>query len=155
MLSLRSYFLGTNDAIQNYEVSTSQDRLGAMLDRVHSALPETVVLVSTLIPNLNAATQANIDIMNAAIPAMVQQRADAGELVYLADMDNGYITDADITTSDGTHPTDGMRTAYSAHKLLSDLNLKRATSKWRMCGILPSNKSTPIVGSLLPGSSLV
>lgn len=99
---------GTNDAIQNYEVSTAQNRLGTMIDRINSALPNTVVLVSTMIPNLNAATEANIETINAAMPAMVKQRSDAGALVYLADMHTGYITDADITKSDGTHPTDGM-----------------------------------------------
>lgn len=104
-------------------MSTAQDRLAVMIDRINSALPDTVVLVSTLIPNLNTVANANINIINAAIPAMVQERADAGALVYLADMNNGYITDADITQSDGTHPTDGMRTTPSTHKLLSDLHL--------------------------------
>ena len=79
-----------------------------MIDRINIALPRTVVLVSTLIPNLNAAAEANIQTINAALPAMVKQRTDAGALVYLADMHNGYITDADLTQSDGTHPTNGM-----------------------------------------------
>jgi predicted RNA-binding protein (virulence factor B family) len=78
-----------------------------MLDRISSALPGTVALISTLIPNLNAAAEANIEIINAALPAMLQERIDNGALVYLADMHNGYITDADLTQSDGTHPTDG------------------------------------------------
>jgi hypothetical protein len=78
-----------------------------MLDRISSALPGTVALISTLIPNLNAAAEANIEIINAALPAMVQERIDNGALIYLADMHNGYITDADLTQSDGTHPTDG------------------------------------------------
>lgn len=100
--------LGTNDAIQNFEVSTAQDRLGTMIDRIISALPGTVILISDLIPNLNAATEANIEIMNAAIPAMVADRAAAGALVYFVEMHNGYITDADITPSDGIHPNEGM-----------------------------------------------
>jgi len=37
----------------------------------------------------------------------VQERTNNGALIYLADMHNGYITDADLTQSDGTHPTDG------------------------------------------------
>lgn len=97
-------------------MSTAQDRLGVMIDRINSALPNTVVLVSTLIPNLDATANTNVNIINGAIPAMVQQRADAGALVYLVDMNDGYITAADITKSDGTHPTDGMRTPSSAGK---------------------------------------
>lgn len=96
--------LGTNDATQNFEVSTAQDRLGAILDRIIIALPGTVVLISNLIPNLDAAGEANIKIINAALPAMVQARTDAGALVYLADMHTA-ITNADIN-SGGTHPTD-------------------------------------------------
>lgn len=79
-----------------------------MIDRIISALPGTVILISDLIPNLNAATEANIEIMNAAIPAMVADRAAAGALVYFVEMHNGYITDADITPSDGIHPNEGM-----------------------------------------------
>jgi hypothetical protein len=79
-----------------------------MLDRISSALPNTVVLVSTLIPNLNAAAEANIEMINVNIPTIVQERADTGSLIYLADMHNGYITDADLNQGDGTHPTDGI-----------------------------------------------
>lgn len=63
------------------------------------------MLISNLIPNLNAAAEANIEIINAALPAIVQARTDAGALVYLADM-HSVITNADMTQSDGTHPTD-------------------------------------------------
>jgi len=78
-----------------------------MLDRITSALPATVILVSTLIPNLNSATEANIETINAAIPAMVKARTDNGALIYLADMHTGYITDADLNQVDGIHPNDG------------------------------------------------
>jgi len=56
-----------------------------------SAVPGTVVLVSTLIPNLNAATEANIEIINANIPAMVQSRVDAGAYIQLVDMHDGKL----------------------------------------------------------------
>lgn len=55
--------------MQTFEVSTAQDRLGAMLDRINEALPNTVTLVvSTLVLNTNSAAEANIKIINAAIP---------------------------------------------------------------------------------------
>jgi lysophospholipase L1-like esterase len=109
--------VGTNDAGQNYAIDTAADRLGSLVDRILSAVPGTVVLVSTIIPNGNAATEANIEILNAGITVMVQERSAAGKFVYLADMHTGYITTADLN-ADGTHPTDGkfyhLLDAYSS-----------------------------------------
>ena len=97
---------GTNDAGQNYQVSTAADRLGTLVDRILSAVPGTVVIASTLMPNGNADLEANSLIINSGIESMVQERAAAGKFVYLADMHTGYITLADLN-ADGTHPTDG------------------------------------------------
>jgi hypothetical protein len=75
--------------LQNYEVSTAHERLGSLLDRILSAVPGTVILVSTLIPNTDAPTEANIEIINSNIQAMVQSRVAAGSLIQLVDMHNG------------------------------------------------------------------
>jgi lysophospholipase L1-like esterase len=99
--------VGTNDAVQDYELDTAAERFGALIDRVLSAIPGVVVLVSTIIVNLNAGFEANIETINSQIPAMVAERANAGKYVYLVDMHDGYITTSDIHTSDKTHPTDG------------------------------------------------
>lgn len=95
---------GTNDAGQNYQVSTAADRLGTLVNRILSAVPGTVVLASTLMPNGNADLEANSLIINSGIESMVQERAAAGKFVYLADMHTGYITLTDLN-ADGTHPT--------------------------------------------------
>ena len=81
--------------------------MGALVDRIINALPSTVVLLSTLIPNTNYNTEANIDIINAALPSIVQTRAANGASIYLADMHTNYITTADLNQVDGIHPNDG------------------------------------------------
>jgi hypothetical protein len=98
--------LGTNDALQDFEISTAVDRLGALIDHCLAAVPNTAILVSTLIPNANNEANGFINTINAGIPAMVAERADAGELVFLVDQ-HAVITLTDLD-SGGTHPLDGM-----------------------------------------------
>jgi len=98
--------LGTNDALQGFEISTAADRLGSLIDHCLEAVPNTAVLVSTIIPNADKSANADIDIINAAIPGMVAERADAGKLVFLVDQ-HSVIALADLN-ADGTHPLDGI-----------------------------------------------
>ncbi|KAH8820735.1 SGNH hydrolase-type esterase domain-containing protein [Xylogone sp. PMI_703] len=95
---------GTNDCIQNFSTATAPERLGDLIDEVLGTVPGTVVLVSTLIPNKVASTEACIQVFNAALPSVVKERTDAGKPVYLVDMHSGIITTADL--SDDTHPND-------------------------------------------------
>lgn len=96
---------GTNDCIQEYDTANAPNRLGTLIDRITSAIPGVVVLVSTLIPNLNAAAQSCIDTFNSQLPSVIQDRQNAGQLVVLVDMEP-TITTGDLNTGDGTHPTD-------------------------------------------------
>lgn len=105
---------GSNDATQNHDVSTAHERLGALIDRVVHAVAGVTVIVSTLIPSTNPTWEANIDIINANMPAMVETRVNQGKKVQLVDMHSGYITSADIS-DDNLHPTDGKNMLwYSA-----------------------------------------
>lgn len=95
--------LGTNDFLQNHEVSSAPARLGALIDQILTAAPETTVLVSSIVPTSRSDIQPLIAGYNAQIPGLVQARRDAGRHVAFVDMTN--VTTADLD-SDGVHPND-------------------------------------------------
>lgn len=95
---------GTNDIVQDYQPGTADQRLGALIDKLLAKIPGTVVLVSTLIPNLNPAVNTGIQTLNTKIKQLVADRAGAGKHVHLADMSSILLSD--LNTVDLTHPTD-------------------------------------------------
>ena len=95
--------VGTNDAVQNLDIQNAGDRLGKLIDRLFDAIPGVTVVASTLLPNANSKTQANVDIYNRKIPEVVQRRQADGKHIIYVDFSSFKLTDL---SSDGTHPTD-------------------------------------------------
>jgi hypothetical protein len=75
-----------------------------MLDRLYEAIPETTIILSTLLPSKRVPkTAANI---SAQYRAIVEQRQNASQRIVLADMSKG---DDSLTANeliDKTHPTE-------------------------------------------------
>ncbi len=94
--------IGTNDVLQNYAVSTAPNRLSALIDRITATLPSAEVFVAQLTPLANAGQEAAVRTFNAAIPAIVQSKVNAGRHVHLVDQ-HSALTAADLV--DGIHPT--------------------------------------------------
>lgn len=96
--------IGTNDVLQNYNLSTAPSRLSALIDRITTAAPSADVFVATIIPLSNAGQESAARTYNAAIPGIVQSKVNAGKRVHLVDM-HAALTTADLI--DGIHPTAG------------------------------------------------
>ncbi|KAK6432924.1 hypothetical protein LTR95_010905, partial [Oleoguttula sp. CCFEE 5521] len=96
--------VGTNDCLQSIDINNAGARLGTLIDRLFSAMPGVTIVTSTLLPNGNSNTQANIKIFNAQIPGVVTSRQRAGKKITYVDFSSSYFSLADIG-SDGTHPT--------------------------------------------------
>ncbi|MGW0801402.1 ricin-type beta-trefoil lectin domain protein [Nonomuraea sp. NPDC002799] len=92
--------IGTNDMFQN--PGGAPARLGTLLDRITGTAPDTEVFVATIIPLSGA--DAAVRTFNAAIPSLVQSRANAGRHVHLVNMYSA-LTTADL--ADGVHPNAG------------------------------------------------
>lgn len=90
--------LGTNDINQNI-ASGAPDRLGSLVDQIIADLPGALVVVAKIIPEPSKASA--IDTYNAAIPAVVKARADAGKHVILVDQFTGFPSSE---LGDGVHP---------------------------------------------------
>ncbi|HKT03158.1 MAG TPA: cellulose binding domain-containing protein [Rugosimonospora sp.] len=96
--------IGTNDVLQNFNLSTAPGRLSTLIDHITATVPGVEVFVATIIPIGNATSDAAARTFNAAIPGIVQSKVSAGAHVHLVDM-HSALTTADL--ADGIHPNAG------------------------------------------------
>ena len=96
--------IGTNDILQNFDVSGAPSRLSTLIDHITAAAPSADVFVATIIPLASASQEAAGRSFNATIPGIVQAKVNAGKRVHLVDM-HAALTTADLI--DGIHPTAG------------------------------------------------
>jgi lysophospholipase L1-like esterase len=96
--------IGTNDVLQNFNLSGAPARLSTLVDHITATVPSAEVFVATIIPLANSGQEANVRTYNATIPGMVQSKVNAGKHVHLVDM-HAALTPADLT--DGIHPNAG------------------------------------------------
>jgi lysophospholipase L1-like esterase len=94
--------IGTNDILQNSNVSGAPSRLSTLIDHITATAPGAEVFVAQIIPLANSGQENAVRTFNAAIPGIVQSKANAGKHVHLVDQ-HSALTAADLT--DGIHPT--------------------------------------------------
>ncbi|KAH8697956.1 SGNH hydrolase-type esterase domain-containing protein [Talaromyces proteolyticus] len=95
---------GTNDALQHHNVSTTGERMDQLLDRLYEAIPNTTVVLSTLLPNKRVPiSAANI---SAQYRDIVDRRQKANQRIVLADMSQGGNALSKSELVDNTHPNE-------------------------------------------------
>lgn len=93
--------IGTNDIAQNFDLPDAPNRLSALIDHITATVPGVEVFVATIIPLGSPSLEADVRAYDAAIPAIVRSKVDAGQHVHLVDM-HSALTTADL--ADGVHP---------------------------------------------------
>jgi lysophospholipase L1-like esterase len=96
--------IGTNDVLQNYNVSGAPSRLSTLVDHITATVPSADVFVASIIPISNSGQESAARTFNATIPGMVQSKVNAGKRVHFVDM-HAALTTGDLI--DGVHPTAG------------------------------------------------
>src|SRR5690242_3810171 len=96
--------IGTNDVLQNFNLSGAPGRLSTLIDHITATVPTAEVFVASIIPLANAGQEANARTFNATIPGIVQSKVNAGKHVHFVDM-HAALTAADL--ADGVHPNPG------------------------------------------------
>ena len=99
--------IGTNDAIDSYDLANAPNRLGALIDSIFAKLPNVLLVVAQIIPSQDDALNGRIQTYNAAIPALIKTRADAGKHLLLVDMYAPFAAVANYKTlllKDTWHP---------------------------------------------------
>ncbi|KAH7318105.1 SGNH hydrolase-type esterase domain-containing protein [Stachybotrys elegans] len=97
--------VGTNDATQDFDIDNAGGRMDDLLDYLWEVTPNATVLLSTLIINLNADTEARAQVINAQFVELAEQLAGEGRRIVLVDMhtEEGPLPE---DMSDATHPND-------------------------------------------------
>ena len=85
--------VGTNDINEGYTPAVSLNRLGTLLDHIHSLRPSAKIVLSNLPgtranadPNFGNVTPQNVATFNNALPSMVSSRAGQGWNISLVDV---------------------------------------------------------------------
>jgi lysophospholipase L1-like esterase len=97
---------GTNDCIQNVNITTAGTRLRKLVHDMVADSPEATIILSSLLVNGDSATEARVQIVNPQIQDLVNDFRMAGVRVIYAEMhgpDGPQVSDL----VDGTHPNDG------------------------------------------------
>ena len=93
--------IGTNDVYGRLYLADAPRRLGKLIDRVIEAYPRALVAVATLTPMSGEVSSQPVESYNAAIPALVDQRAAAGKRILLVNMYSCFPEDG---LDDVVHP---------------------------------------------------
>ncbi|MBM7814572.1 GDSL-type esterase/lipase family protein [Saccharothrix algeriensis] len=94
--------VGTNDMNNNVDPAGAPARLGSLIDEILRVEPGVTLVVSTIVPAADPATQRRIEAYNRAVPGVVAARRQAGEHVLL--VEPNAVTTANL--ADGLHPDD-------------------------------------------------
>ncbi|KAK5657830.1 hypothetical protein OQA88_2903 [Cercophora sp. LCS_1] len=98
--------VGTNDAVQNRNVSTAGERMEAMLNDIWRWSPRATIILSTLLINKNPTVERNVLQINAQFGALVGRLNDAGRKIILVDMHSAESGPLVQDLADETHPND-------------------------------------------------
>jgi lysophospholipase L1-like esterase len=99
--------IGTNDIDLNIDVASAPARLGALIDRITLAAPEALLVVASILPTTNAATNERIVAYDAAIPSLIESRRAAGKHVASVDMYAAFTANPNYASAylvDALHP---------------------------------------------------
>ena len=104
-------FIGTNDEGYASSEAGASDRLGTLIDKIATALPNALLVVSSIYSfpgckdtNYTAAQCAtNVATYDAAIPGVIQERVAQGKHLLSVDMSN---PPTGALSTDGVHPND-------------------------------------------------
>lgn len=103
--------IGTNDAIDDYQMQQAPARLGMLIDSIYQQLPDVLIIVAQPIPSRGDAGKgddvnlsARLKTYGEAIPAVVKQRTDAGKHLLVVDMYTPFAPNKSTLLEDQWHP---------------------------------------------------
>jgi lysophospholipase L1-like esterase len=94
--------IGTNDCVANYQFSAVRKRMEHLIDKISRRLPDSFLIVSTLLPIRDKAANARVQQFNRFLPDIVWTRALKGQRILMVDMNRMLNPLTDMP--DGIHP---------------------------------------------------
>ena len=99
--------IGTNDVNKDIDLPNAPTRLGKLLDRITTLVPNALLVVAKITPTKIDATNVKVQAYNDAIPGLVQTRVAAGKHIAMVDMYAAFTADANYKMAllfDDLHP---------------------------------------------------
>lgn len=103
--------IGTNDAIDNYDMANAPTRLGSLIDTIYQQLPNVLIVVALPIPSRGDASKGDdtglsdrLKTYGSAIPAVVQAHASKGKHILSVDMFTPFNPNKASLLEDQYHP---------------------------------------------------
>jgi lysophospholipase L1-like esterase len=103
--------IGTNDAIDNYDMANAPARLSKLLDTIYAQLPKVFIVLAKPIPSRGDATKQDdtalsnrLKVYGDALPAVVKAKADAGKRILLIDLFTPFNANKAALLEDQWHP---------------------------------------------------
>jgi lysophospholipase L1-like esterase len=97
--------IGTNDVNLSIDLANAPGRLATLIDEIITDAPNSLLVVAQLTPTTTDTENTRFQAYNAAIPAIVQQRAAAGKHVMLVDMYSTFTANYKTALmNDNLHP---------------------------------------------------
>lgn len=93
--------VGTNDGIQNVHITGAGERIDRLIDDLIARIPNTTIILSTLIPNTEI--QRVVERLSKEYRGVAARRRAQGDSVVLAEM-SYFVSSSKLV--DGTHPND-------------------------------------------------
>lgn len=96
---------GTNDCAQNFKLDAAGQRTDDLLEYLWKASPDSTIILSTLLINLNSTIEGRVEKVNAQIKEVAEQKVSENKRIVLVDM---HAADGPQKgdMADNTHPND-------------------------------------------------
>jgi lysophospholipase L1-like esterase len=101
--------IGTNDVDIQLDLANAPMRLATLIDAILAADSRLLLVVAQIIPTQDDTENTRVVAYNAAIPSIVQARAQQGKHILLVDMYGPIVADASFKTdylANNLHPND-------------------------------------------------
>jgi lysophospholipase L1-like esterase len=98
--------VGTNDAIQDVDISNAGNRMDSLISDVYAQSPKATIILSGLIINADSTVQDRAVQINTQYQNLVGSLQQAGKAIIWADMQGADGPQASDLGSDGIHPVD-------------------------------------------------
>lgn len=96
---------GSNDCVQDFEISSAGDRVQSLLDFIWKTSPKSTILLSTLLVNEDPDINSRVRVFNQCIRQLVVDNAGQDRRILLVDMQAADGPQRH-ELMDGTHPND-------------------------------------------------
>ena len=97
--------IGTNDVLQNFNLSTAPSRLDSLVNAIFTNDKGVKLYLASITPLANSSQDALAVTYNSSIPGIVSKYAAMGDNAHFVDMHSALNPATDL--SDGIHPTSG------------------------------------------------